>query len=97
MLLDADVIAERRSVETERARGQMRTKARLAIFATAALLIVSGMVVPFLSGHPLHAYWDTFGKYLLMFGMGLVLVWGSLVRSAVNAWALVCKLENEVQ
>jgi hypothetical protein len=74
----------------------MRSKIRLAIYMTVAILTVSGAVVPFLSGHSLHAYWDSVGKYLLMLGVGLIVLWGSLVRAAVNAYALVCKSENEI-
>jgi cell division septal protein FtsQ len=97
MLLDADVIEEKREAATEDARKLMRSRVRLAIYMTAAVLIVSGAVVPFCYGHSLHAYWDSIGKYLVMLGMVLILVWGFAVRAAINAWALVCKLENEVQ
>ena len=97
MLLDADVISEERATATKSARRLLRTNTRLAIYMTAAILVVGGAVVSFSSGHSLHAYWDSIGKYLVMAGMGLILVWGFLVRAAVNAWAVVCKLENEVQ
>jgi hypothetical protein len=97
MLFDADVLNEERAARKEDARKRMRSKTRLAIYMTIAVLAVSGMVVPFLAGHSLHAYWNLIGKYLSMFDMGLILVWGGLVRAAVNAYALACKLENDFQ
>ncbi len=31
-------------------------------------------VVPFLAGHSLHSHWDSFGKYLVLLSMTLLLI-----------------------
>jgi hypothetical protein len=59
---------------------------RRAIYATLALAVSCAAVVPFLAGHSLHHYWDSFGKYLILVSMALLIVfvycvglyWGAL-------------------
>jgi hypothetical protein len=77
------------------ARSQFRIRRKLAVIATIALSASWGATVPFVAGFPLYSFWESVGKYLLILSMGLILVWGYLVRSAVNSWALLSSLENE--
>jgi hypothetical protein len=77
------------------ARGEFKTRRKRAILATVALVASSASVIPFLAGQPLYAYWESIGKYLLILAMALVVVWGYLVRAAVNSYARLSGMENE--
>jgi hypothetical protein len=44
-----------------------------ALYATVAFFLSCASVSPFLYGRPLHAYWESFGKYLLLLTMALLI------------------------
>jgi hypothetical protein len=45
---------------------------RRGLYSTAALLLSCLFVYLFLEGSPLHAYWESFGKYLMLVSMALL-------------------------
>jgi len=94
MIFDSELSPEKAEAIVA-TRSQLKTRKKWAVVATIALLITGGATVPFVSGFPLHSYWESVGKYLVMVSMALIVVWGSLVRATVNSWALLGKLENE--
>jgi hypothetical protein len=44
------------------------------LYSTAALVLTCAFIYPFLAGHPLHEYWESFGKYLIFVAMALLVV-----------------------
>jgi hypothetical protein len=50
---------------------------RRSLYVSTAFVLALAIPIPFLAGFPLHKYWDTIGKFILLFCMGLlvVLVW----------------------
>jgi hypothetical protein len=57
-----------------------------ALYSTAAFFLSCASVVPFLYGHSLHAYWNSFGKYLVLLSMALLIPFGICVSIAINSW-----------
>jgi hypothetical protein len=47
---------------------------RRGLYSTGALVLSCALVYPFLEGHSLHSYRESFGKYLLFLPMALLLV-----------------------
>ena len=43
------------------------------LFFGLALIMSCSSVIPFLAGHALHRYWNSIGKYLVIFSMLLLL------------------------
>jgi hypothetical protein len=66
-----------------------------AIFATVAFCLSCASVVPFLDGFPLHAYWETVGKYLVLISMGLLVPFVILVGIAIQIWFNVRSMEKD--
>jgi hypothetical protein len=60
-----------------------------AFYATAAFFLSCASVYPFLYGHSLHAYWESFGKYLVLLSMGLLLPFVVCVGITINSWFLL--------
>jgi hypothetical protein len=59
---------------------------RRSIYTGIALFLSCASVAPFLYGHPLHAYWTSFGKYLVLLSMGLLVVFVYCVGLLWSAW-----------
>jgi hypothetical protein len=59
---------------------------RRGIYATAAFLASCLFLYLFLEGSPLHAYWQLFGKYLLLISMMLLLIFVYCVGLWWAAW-----------
>jgi len=57
---------------------------RRALYATLAFALSCASVVPFLAGHTLHAYWDSFGKYLVLVSMALLIPSVACVGTAIS-------------
>lgn len=57
-----------------------------ALYATAAFFLSCASVVPFLYGHPLHSHWDSFGKYLVLLSMALLIPFAVSVGIAIDSW-----------
>ena len=60
-----------------------------AFYASAAFFLGCASVTPFLYGHPLHAYWESFGKYLVLLSMALLIPFVLCVGIAINSWFLL--------
>jgi hypothetical protein len=45
-----------------------------------------GLIYPFLYGHSLHEYWQSFGKYLIFVSMAALLVFVYCTGMFWNAW-----------
>jgi Na+/melibiose symporter-like transporter len=66
-----------------------------AFYATTALLVSCGLLYPFLKGHPLHRYWDAFGKYLIFVSMILLVVFIWCTGFCYSAWQALRDVEKE--
>ena len=58
----------------QNARMRFRLWLVRALYSTGALIVSCALVYPFLDGHSLHAYWDSFGKYLTLLSTVLLLL-----------------------
>jgi len=65
-----------------------------AICFTAAFFLSCTAVSLFLYGHPLHAYWDSIGKYLVYLSMFLLLPFVASVGIAINSWVYLRSLQK---
>jgi len=65
-----------------------------ALYASGALLLSSASVSPFLYGHPLHAYWESFGKYWVLLSMALLIPFVVCVGIAINSWFFLRALKK---
>lgn len=57
----------------QEARSVLHTWKIRAIYSTTAFVLSCASVTPFLYGHSLHVYWESFGKYLVLLSMGLLI------------------------
>jgi hypothetical protein len=57
-----------------------------SVYSGIALFLSCALVAPFLYGHPLHAYWNSFGKYLVLLSMGLLVVFVYCAGLLGSAW-----------
>ncbi len=71
-----------------------RWKRRMIGFG-AALIVSIAFVVPFLEGHFLHRYFDSFGKYLIYLSMGLMIFFVGSAAFAFNFWSYWRKLKAD--
>jgi hypothetical protein len=71
------------------AENLLRKQKRRAIIATAAFIASCAAVAPFLAGNPLHRYWGTIGKFILLLSMGLLVPFVACVGFAWSAWMYV--------
>ena len=77
------------------ARTKFRMHKKRSLIASIALLLSAASVVPFVEGQPLYSYWESVGKYLLILAIVMVVIWGGILRAAINSYAYLSKLENE--
>ncbi len=56
-----------------------------ALYAGAAFVLSCAAVSPFLKGHALHNHWESFGKYLVLVSMFLLLPFITCVGTAINS------------
>ncbi len=68
---------------------------RRALYSTGSLALSCALVYPFLEGHSLHPYWESFGKYLLFLPMALLLVFLYCSGLCWGAWQACRDLEKE--
>lgn len=68
-------------------------KARASI-STAAFFLCCASVLPFLEGHFLHVYWYSFGKYLVLLSMALLIPFLICVGIAINSWVYLRNLQK---
>jgi len=88
--MDEPPLREEELMEMRQSAEQLlRLRRRQAVYATAAFFLSCASVTPFLEGHSLHTHWESFGKYLVLLSMGLLLVFIFYVGRAYNAWLFV--------
>jgi hypothetical protein len=51
-------------------------------------------VYPFLEGHPLHQYWESFGKYLVLLSMAMLVVFVLCTGFFYSAWQALRDVEK---
>jgi hypothetical protein len=73
----------------ESAKQLLRRRTKQAIYATVVFSASCAAVSPFLEGHSLHRYWESFGKYLVLLSMGLLIPFIIYVGRAISAWLFV--------
>lgn len=74
------------------ARRLLRLWKKRSLYAGGALFLSCGSVVPFLYGHPLHSHWESFGKYLVLLSMALLIPFVICVGIAINSWTYLRNL-----
>ena len=72
----------------------LRLWKKRALYATVAFFLSCASVTPFLEGHSLHADWDSFGKYLVLLSMVLLIPFGICVGVAINSWFFLRALKK---
>jgi hypothetical protein len=58
---------------------------RRALYAGAAFVLSCAAVYPFLKGHVLHNHWESFGKYLVLVSMFLLIPFIICAGIAINS------------
>jgi hypothetical protein len=87
MIFDAAEVPDtRESVEAAKRQAQRLVQLwdKRALYATAAFVLSCVAVYPFLAGHALHSHWGSFGKYLVLLSMALLIPFGICVGIAIN-------------
>ncbi len=72
-MLDEPTSREELSAIRRNARERLRLWQKRVLYSIGALLLSCALVYLFLDGSPLHGYWDSFGKYLLLVAMASLL------------------------
>jgi hypothetical protein len=72
----------------------LRIWKKRALYATAAFFLSCAAVSLFLAGHPLHVYWEPFGRYLLLLSMVLLLPFVACAGIAINSWFFLHALKK---
>jgi hypothetical protein len=67
---------------------------RRSLYSTAALVLTCALIYPFLAGHPLHAHWESFGKYLIFVAMALLIVFVLCTGFFYSAWQALRDVEK---
>jgi hypothetical protein len=78
----------------QNARMRLRVRRRSALYSTGAFLLNCASIYPFLDGHSLHPYWESFGKYLILLSLALMLASLYSVLLLWGAWRLLRDLES---
>jgi hypothetical protein len=75
-IYDMDDVLSAEEIEAvkQNARQRLSLWRRRGVYSTSALLLSCLLVYLFLEGSPLHANWESFGKYLVLVSMALQLV-----------------------
>jgi len=67
---------------------------RRSVYSTVAFLLSCAGVYPFLEGHPLHKYWESFGKYLVLVSMAMLVVFVLCTGFFYSAWQALRDVEK---
>jgi hypothetical protein len=70
---DSPSSGEELAAVRQNAEERLRFWRQRSVLSGLALLVSCLSVSMFLTGHSLHAYWESFGKYLVYLSMGLLL------------------------
>ncbi len=65
-----------------------------SIYSTVALVLSCASAYSFLEGHALHKYWESFGKYLILVSMALLVVWVYCTGLFWSAWQALRDVEK---
>ena len=76
------------------ARHLVQVRIKQAVYATAVFALVCASVYPFLLGHSLHSYWESWGKFLLLVSMTLLPIYVWVVGRAIGAWIFLCNVKR---
>jgi hypothetical protein len=68
---------------------------RRSLYSAVALLLSCASVYPFLKGNPLHEYWESFGKYLVLLSMAMLVVFVLCTGLFYSAWQALRDVEKE--
>jgi hypothetical protein len=93
-LNEAPLTREELEAARQKARLVLQLWKRRAAYSTVAFILSCASVTPFLYGFPLHAHWDSFGKYLVLLSMGLLLPFVVCVGIAISSWIHVREMEK---
>jgi len=99
MLFDAEIDEgplNKEDIEAlkKNARERLRLWKRRALISMTAFFISCASVDPFLAGHPLYSYWETFGKYLVLLSMALLPVFVCCMGLWWGAWRALREIEK---
>jgi hypothetical protein len=67
---------------------------RRSIYSTIAFVLSCAGVYPFLQGHPLHHCWESFGKYLVLLSMAMLVVFVLSTGFFYSAWQALRDVEK---
>jgi cation transport ATPase len=67
---------------------------RRSLYSTMALVLTCVVIYPFLAGHALHSYWESFGKYLIFVAMALLVVFVLCTGFFYSAWQALRDVEK---
>ena len=81
----------------ENARERLRLWRRRALYSIAAFFLSCASAAPFLAGHPLHPYWESCGKYLVLLSMALLPVFVCVTGLWWGAWRALRDVEKAYQ
>lgn len=96
MILDkyAAPSEEERAGAKQDAEEYLRLWKKRALCATLAFFLSCVAVSLFLEGGPLHDRWESFGKYLLLLSMALLIPFVVCVGVTINSWFLLRALKK---
>jgi len=94
--MDDDSYPSRKELAGARrdAEKDLRLWRRRALYSTVVLALSCGAAYPFLYGHSLYVYWDSFGKYLVILSTVLFIPFVICVGIATNAWFFLWRLKK---
>jgi hypothetical protein len=95
-ILDAEspLSGEGMSEVRQFAAEQIAVWRRRSLYSTAALVLTCAFIYPFLAGHPLHGYWESFGKYLIFVAMAFLIVFVLCTGLFYSAWQALRDVEK---
>jgi hypothetical protein len=97
LLSDDEPLNESEKQEVvENAKEHLRLWKKRFLTSGAALLLSCASVYPFLFGHSLHAYWGSFGKYLVLLSMGLLIPFVICGATTWESWIWLRDLQKEI-
>jgi len=76
------------------AREYLRLWRRRALYVTVTFFLSCAPVVPFLDGRSLHPYWESFGRYLLLLSMALLIPFVICVGVMISSWSFLRNLKK---
>jgi hypothetical protein len=85
---------EEREGAKQDAEEYLRLWKKRAVYAATAFFLSCAAVSLFLEGHPLHIYWESFGKYLVLLSMALLIPFVICVGVAINSWFFLRALKK---